>query len=166
MQIALLNPGQTNIRKEIWRGFYDVLYVCNKKAAKAATYRIHKRMILLISLWCWHQESNPGPTDYKSVALPTELCQRLTKRWRGWGTRTRTWECRYQKPVPYHLAIPQQCGGQRRNRTADTRIFNPLLYRLSYLAVANGNVFKRKALERSSLAFQKDAKSEISACSR
>uniref|UniRef100_E6PJS8 Uncharacterized protein n=1 Tax=mine drainage metagenome TaxID=410659 RepID=E6PJS8_9ZZZZ len=25
-------------------------------------------------------------------------------------------------------------GGQGRNRTADTRIFNPLLYRLSYLA--------------------------------
>ena len=27
-------------------------------------------------------------------------------------------------------------GGQGRNRTADTRIFNPLLYRLSYLALA------------------------------
>src|SRR5699024_8888175 len=26
-------------------------------------------------LWCRHQESNPGPTDYKSVALPTELCR-------------------------------------------------------------------------------------------
>ncbi len=25
-------------------------------------------------------------------------------------------------------------GGQGQNRTADTRIFNPLLYRLSYLA--------------------------------
>ena len=25
-------------------------------------------------------------------------------------------------------------GGQRQDRTADTRIFNPLLYRLSYLA--------------------------------
>ncbi len=23
--------------------------------------------------WCRHEESNPGPTDYKSVALPTEL---------------------------------------------------------------------------------------------
>ena len=56
----------------------------------------------------------------------------------GWGARIRTWECRYQKPVPYHLAIPQRCGGQRRNRTADTGIFNPLLYQLSYLALANG----------------------------
>ena len=26
-------------------------------------------------------------------------------------------------------------GGQGRNRTADTRIFSPLLYRLSYLAL-------------------------------
>jgi hypothetical protein len=27
-------------------------------------------------------------------------------------------------------------GGQGRNRTTDTRIFNPLLYQLSYLAVS------------------------------
>ena len=26
-------------------------------------------------------------------------------------------------------------GGQGRNRTADTRIFSPLLYQLSYLAI-------------------------------
>jgi hypothetical protein len=24
----------------------------------------------------------------------------------GWGARIRTWECRYQKPVPYRLATP------------------------------------------------------------
>ncbi|MEA3037140.1 MAG: hypothetical protein QOH04_2917 [Sphingomonadales bacterium] len=29
----------------------------------------------------------------------------------GWGGRIRTCECRYQKPVPYHLATPQQPGG-------------------------------------------------------
>jgi hypothetical protein len=29
----------------------------------------------------------------------------------------------------------QNSGGQGRNRTTDTRIFNPLLYQLSYLAV-------------------------------
>ena len=29
-------------------------------------------------------------------------------------------------------------GAQGRNRTADTGIFNPLLYQLSYLAAANG----------------------------
>ena len=29
-------------------------------------------------------------------------------------------------------------GAQGRNRTTDTRIFNPLLYRLSYLGTGNG----------------------------
>jgi hypothetical protein len=28
-------------------------------------------------------------------------------------------------------------GGQGRNRTTDTRIFNPLLYQLSYLAISS-----------------------------
>lgn len=28
----------------------------------------------------------------------------------GWGGRIRTCECRYQKPVPYHLATPQQAA--------------------------------------------------------
>ena len=31
----------------------------------------------------------------------------------GWGARIRTWECRYQKPVPYRLATPQQRGDIR-----------------------------------------------------
>ena len=31
----------------------------------------------------------------------------------GWGGRIRTCECRYQKPVPYHLATPQR-GAQSR----------------------------------------------------
>ena len=38
--------------------------------------------------------------------------------------------------LTYNILI-SQCvdGGQRRNRTADTRIFSPLLYQLSYLAM-------------------------------
>jgi hypothetical protein len=31
----------------------------------------------------------------------------------GWGARIRTWECRYQKPVPYRLATPQQIAGEQ-----------------------------------------------------
>jgi hypothetical protein len=31
-----------------------------------------------------------------------EICEFL-----GWGARIRTWEWRYQKPLPYHLATPQ-----------------------------------------------------------
>ena len=27
--------------------------------------------------WCRHQESNSGPTDYKSVALPIELSRHI-----------------------------------------------------------------------------------------
>ena len=38
--------------------------VTEKKKAR------HKTGFLI---WCRHQESNSGPTDYKSVALPTEL---------------------------------------------------------------------------------------------
>src|SRR5690606_24492330 len=37
------------------------------------------------------------------------------------------------------LRACKEFGAQRRNRTADTGIFNPLLYRLSYLG--NGAVF-------------------------
>ena len=29
--------------------------------------------------WCRHTDSNCGPTDYKSVALPTELCRRCVE---------------------------------------------------------------------------------------
>ena len=52
------------------------------------------------------EDLNPQPTDYKSVALPIEL----------------------------HRHIMMQNGGSGRNRTADTRIFSPLLYQLSYRA--------------------------------
>ena len=35
---------------------------------------------------------------------------------------------------PRNWERPDFNGGQTQNRTGDTRIFNPLLYRLSYLA--------------------------------
>ena len=34
-----------------------------------------------------------------------------------------------------HFVIGTKEGGERRNRTVDTRIFSPLLYQLSYLAM-------------------------------
>ena len=34
-----------------------------------------KTLKSLIKKWCRHTDSNRGPTDYKSVALPTELCR-------------------------------------------------------------------------------------------
>ena len=102
--------------------------------------------------WCRHQESNPGPTDYKSVALPTELC-RLGPTGRslatlvlrlGRLTRNGVGVAGVAGFEPAHADTKNRClttwrypsrvGGQRRNRTADTGIFNPLLYQLSYLA--------------------------------
>ena len=57
-------------------------------------------------LWCPSGHSNCGPTALVMVSVwPLEL--------RAYG--------------PCY-------GGQRQNRTVDTRIFSPLLYRLSYLA--------------------------------
>ena len=44
-------------------------------------------------------------------------------------------------------------GAQRRNRTADTGIFNPLLYRLSYLGNVRGRVLNPCALNRSSICY-------------
>ena len=52
------------------------------------------------------------------------------------------------KKPRFREALLKNFGAQRRNRTADTGIFNPLLYRLSYLG--NGGVFNRKSLDRSS----------------
>src|SRR5690606_22240110 len=41
--------------------------------------------------------------------------------------------CRKRKKGPAFLQALDLYGAQGRNRTTDTRIFNPLLYRLSYL---------------------------------
>ncbi len=35
--------------------------------------------------------------------------------------------------IPAEGSLPESSGAQGRNRTTDTRIFNPLLYQLSYL---------------------------------
>jgi hypothetical protein len=37
-----------------------------------------------------------------------------------------------------------QDGGQGRDRTADTRIFSPLLYQLSYLAIKTFSVYQKR----------------------
>ena len=53
------------------------------------------------------------------------------------------WWWRFCRPLPYHLATSPSIklnGGQRRNRTTDTGIFSPLLYRLSYLSIIMAGV--------------------------
>src|SRR6476469_1470597 len=49
--------------------------------------------------------SKPHP---KPFALIARCFKSRTWEKDGWGGRIRTCECRYQKPVPYHLATPQQ----------------------------------------------------------
>ena len=47
------------------------------------------------------------------------------------------------------IETAESVGGQEWNRTTDTRIFNPLLYRLSYLAIdCRGDFFKIAPAER------------------
>ena len=58
-------------------------------------------------------------------------------------------------------------GGQGRNRTIDTRIFNPLLYQLSYLAVcrkrARNYTCENSAWAKKSLSLTRDRQSNASA---
>ena len=44
----------------------------------------------------------------------------------GWGARIRTWECRYQKPVPYRLATPQHGGSLIAKREGADNAYVPL----------------------------------------
>ena len=50
----------------------------------------------------------------------------------------------YKKPAMRTLRV-LNFGGLGRNRTDDTRIFNPLLYRLSYLAIIRSQVKSQSA---------------------
>ena len=80
---------------------------------------------LIFIKWSWRLESNPQPADYKSAALPIELRQR------------------------------NSYGASGRNRTTDTGIFSPLLYRLSYRGKKNGDPERARTvdLQRDRLAF-------------
>ena len=60
-----------------------------------------------IFCWCWQQESNSRPTDYKSVALPAELCQLI---------------------ILYFVFN----GGHNRDRTCDPLLVRQVLSQLSY----------------------------------
>ena len=79
------------------------------------------------AFWSWWKESNLQPADYKSAALPLSHTSIRFK-----------WFFVYIMGVIVEWlkmgdVIPQTTSGALRwNRTTDTRIFSPLLYRLSY----------------------------------
>ena len=59
---------------------------------------------------------------------PAELCTQ--KRVKGIGPSYLAWKA---SVLPLNYTRVFNCNAQNRNRTSDTRIFSPLLYRLSYL---------------------------------
>ena len=115
-------------------------------------------------LWCRGPESNRygdfSPRDFKSLASASSA----TPAYNGGDTQNRTgdkgfadlcltaWLCRHSKIMEretrFELATPalaRRCstaelfphvhGASGQNRTVDTRIFSPLLYRLSYRGI-------------------------------
>ena len=63
-----LNGGEWRIRTSVGRGPADL--------QSAAFDRSANSPLLIFGFWSWRRDSNPRPADYKSAALPTELCQR------------------------------------------------------------------------------------------
>src|SRR5699024_2734125 len=83
----------------------------------------------------------PTSKVLETFVLPLNYTPILEKWWRGADSNCRTrWERIYSPPrlatsLPLRLITLNINGGSGRNRTADTRIFSPLLYRLSYSTV-------------------------------
>ena len=56
----------------------SICVVCEARAERYLQKYLqqpHRRFRIPLESWSWRRESNPRPTDYKSVALPTELRQ-------------------------------------------------------------------------------------------
>ena len=82
-------------------------------------------MFELLKLWCREQESNPRPTDYKSVALPTELSRQW---WRMTGSNRRPYACKaYALPAELILHLLYNYGGPKWIRTIDLTIISRVL---------------------------------------
>ena len=86
--------------------------------------------------WSWREELNPQPTDYKSVALPIELCRQLRRYlspnllWRpGWGSNPRP--LAWQASILNQLNYRAMHGGRYRARTCDPLLVRQMLSQLS-----------------------------------
>ena len=125
--------------------------------------------------WSWRKESNLQPADYKSAALPLshtsknenlallrqspsshESSHKMLQHFRLVRNNEKT-----SASVLLLLKIKQERtetqffhGALRWNRTTDTRIFSPLLYRLSYQGInGDSNGARTHDLQRDRLAF-------------
>ena len=83
-------------------------------------------------------------TDRKRHCLTAHLFQKMRKA--GWDGRIRTYDTRYQKPMPYHLATSQQRGaGYCEERSGSSPVLQKS--RLFLLAVRVQNQFGPIAVE-------------------
>ena len=74
-------------------------------------------------LFRWPQARLPPlcPMETRGYSAPGGRERNQRFRRYGWGARIRTWEWRYQKPLPYHLATPQDDALIRKARVAGNR---------------------------------------------
>ena len=79
-------------------------------------------------------QNRTGDEGFADLCLTAWLCRRIWSGKRGSNSRPPPWQ---GGALP--LSYFRICGAQGRNWTADTGIFSPLLYRLSYLS-KNGDL--------------------------
>ena len=67
--------------------FVQCLYGDNKHNFSGIT-KSPETFISRLFVWSWQEDLNPQPADYKSAALPIELCQHIFPIGDPEGTRT------------------------------------------------------------------------------
>ncbi len=78
----------------------------------------------------------PTPPAWEAGVLPLNYTRMERKTGFEPATLALARRCSTPEPLPQTDATRRELlGGSGRNRTADTRIFSPLLYRLSYRAI-------------------------------
>ena len=71
---------------------------------------------------------------FESVSVKRKPLEKGLRIGASWGTRNP--DPRFRRPLLYPTELKTQIGGKGKIRTCDTRIFNPLLYQLSYNPIA------------------------------
>ena len=95
--VGLMDNIETDVRR--WGSF-----------VRSPKMALHNHEAEITNLNSNHAQTAVGLDDPAGQIGGTIWCHPGTdpgERVVGWGARIRTWEWRYQKPLPYHLATPQ-----------------------------------------------------------